>query len=55
MNNHRVSRRWFTETNVRHFKSGELNNHKQEYGKLKKRIPSHLYFKDFNHRYRKAL
>ena len=43
MNNHRVSRRWFTETNVRYFKSGELNNHKQEYGKLKKRIPSQRY------------
>ena len=32
------------------------NNHKynQDYGKLKKRIPSLVHFKDFVHRYRKA-
>ena len=31
-----------------------MNNHNQEYGKLKKRIPSHVYFRDFVHSYRKA-
>ena len=50
MNNHGVSRRWFTETDVKHFESIK-NNHRynQEYGKLKKRIPSQVYFKDFVH------
>ena len=43
MNNHGVSGRWFTETDVKHFKSGALRT-----------IPSQVYFKDFVHRYRKT-
>ena len=38
MNNHRVFIGWFTETDVKHLKSGAL----QVYGKLKKRIPSQV-------------
>ena len=55
MNKHGVSKRWFTEANVKHFKSGALRNPKynQEYGKLTKRIPSRVYFKDVVHRYQK--
>ena len=53
LNNHGVSRRLFTETDV---KQSGANNHKynKEYSKMRKRIPSHLYFKNFVHRYRKA-
>ena len=56
MNKHGVSRRWFTETDVKHFTSGALRNHKynQAYGNLEKRIPSQVYFKDVVHRYRKV-
>ena len=52
----------FTGTDVKHFKSGALrtviNIAEKEYsfyGKLKKRILSHVYFKDFAHRYRTAI
>ena len=58
VNKHGVSRRQFTEADVKHFKSGALrtitNITTSSYGKLKKRIPSQVYFKDFVHRYRAA-
>ena len=44
MNKHGVSRRSFTEANIKHFKSGALrtitNITRSIYSKLKKRIPS---------------
>ena len=57
MNKDGVSRRGFTVTDVKHFKSVALRimkKYNQEYLKLKKRIPSQVHFKDFVHRYRKA-
>ena len=49
------------ETRVKHFKSDALRTiiniavkEHTFYGKLKKRIPSQMYFKDFVHRYRTA-
>ena len=56
MNEHGVSRTWFTETDIKDFKRGIKNNHKynQEHGKLKKMNHSLVYFKDFVFRYRTA-
>ena len=60
VNIHGVSRRWITETDVKHFKSGTLraitNVAEKEYtfyGQLKK-INSQVYFKDFIRRHRTA-
>ena len=60
MNIHGVSRRWITETDVKHFKSGTLRaitdvaeKEYTFYGQLKK-IASQVYFKDFIRRHRTA-
>ena len=57
MNNHDVSRRWFTETDVKHFKSGALRtttNIIRSMLNRKKRMLSQVCVKVFFHRYRKA-
>ena len=56
VNNYGVSSKWFTETDVKHFKSGALRtiSTRSMVNWKKKRIPSQVYFKDFVHRYRKA-
>ena len=58
MRKHGVSRKWFTETNVKHFKTGALRaitNIAEEYilhGKVKKRIPLQVCTKSTFHRHR---
>ena len=54
VNKHRDSRRWFTEADVKHFKSGTLRTitnitRSMVNWKKKKRIPLQVYFKDFVH------
>ena len=51
MNKHGVSRRWFTEVDVKHFKSGTLRTIRNIIRSManwkKKKIHSQAYFKDF--------
>ena len=61
MNKHGISRRWFTDTDIKYLKSGALrtitnigNKKYNLFGKLKKRIPLQVYIKDFVNRYKTA-
>ena len=58
VNKHGVSRRWFTEADVKNFKTGALriitNLTRSLVNWKKKKISSQVYFKSFVHRYRAA-